>query len=134
MTNFSAYSEQNLLGVTLLGSGFTAPSTVYLSLATSIASDGDSFTEVTTNIGYGRLPIDFSEPTSGPDWSVVNSADVTFSAATSAWGVVAHFAIHDAETIGTGNMLYWGDLTATRDVQTDDVLEFAAGNLSVRLD
>ena len=113
MTAFSAFLEQNLLGVTLLGSSFTGPATVYLSLATSVASDGDSFTEVTTNLGYGRLPIDFSEPTSGPNFSCVNSAPVTFSAATTPWGVVTHFAIFDAEAIGSGNQLDSALMTAS---------------------
>lgn len=134
MTNFSNYLEQQLLGVSLLGSSFTAPATVYLSLATSIASDGDSFTEVATNTAYARLAIDFSEPTSPNDYTVVNSSDLTFATATTPWGTVAHFGIFDTETIGAGNLLYWGDLTTSRSVQTNDVLEVLAGNLTVRLD
>ena len=132
MTNFSNYLEEQLLGHTLLGSSFTAPATIYLSLATSIASDGDSYTEVTTNLGYARVLLNgnLSSITSQND----NSSDLTFAAATTPWGTVAHFAIFDDPTIGSGNMLYWGDLTSTRNVQTDDVLEFQAGNLSVRLD
>lgn len=134
MTAFSNYLEQQLLGVTLLGSAFTAPTTVFLTLATSIASDGDSFTEVTTNLGYSRVAVNFSEPTSPNDYTVVNSADVTFSAATSTWGTVAHFGIHDSLAIGSGNLLYWGNLSVSRNVQTNDVLEVLAGNLSVKLD
>jgi hypothetical protein len=138
MSNFNQYLENALLGATLLGSPFTALGTVFLSLATSINSDGDSFTEVTTNIGYGRIAlatgVEWSDVTSLPDATVVNSATITFSPATSAWGVLAHFALYDNGTIGSGNQLYWGDLAATRDIQNTDVFEVQSGNLTVRLD
>lgn len=138
MSNFSAYLEQALLGSTLLGSTFTAVRTVFLSLATSINSDGDSYTEVTTSIGYGRIAlagsVEWSGITSGPDYTVVNSETITFSPATTPWGTIAHFALFDAETIGTGNMLYWGNLSTSRDIQTTDTFEVQPGNLTVRLD
>lgn len=136
MTNFSNYLEEQLLGHTLLGSTYTSPVTVFMSLATSIASDGDSYTEVTTNMGYARVIMHgkMSSITSQNDNTVVNSQDITFAAATTPWGIVLHFAVFDSATIGAGNMLYWGDLSTSRDVQTNDVVEFQAGNLSVRLD
>ena len=136
MSNFSNYLEERLLGHTLLQSTFTAPPTVYISLATTIASDGDFFTEVLSGLGYTRQLMNgnFTEPTSSNDWTVLNSNDITFAAATTPWGIINHFAYFDDEAVGGGNMLYFGDLTASRDVQTDDVLEFQAGNLSVRLD
>ena len=133
MANFSAYLEQALLGVTLLGSSFTEIQTQFLSLATSLNSDGDSYTEVTTGIGYGRLVIEWSGITSGPDYSVVNSSSLTYSPATTPWGTVTHFGIYDNQTIGAGNLLYWGQLTASRAVDTSDVLEFQAGSLYVQL-
>lgn len=138
MTNFSAYLENRLLGATLLGSPFTALTTTWIALATSIASDGDSFTEVTTGVGYGRRVMlsgtDWSDITSTPDTTVVNSATKTWSPATTPWGEVKHFGIYDAETIGGGNLLYWGDFDTPRDVLTSDTLEVQAGQLSVRLD
>lgn len=138
MSNFSSYLENALLGATLLGSPFTELTTTYIALATSINSDGDSFTEVTTNIGYERQPMvsgtDWSDITSTPDTTLVNSTTKTFSPATTPWGVVAHFGIYDAATIGGGNLLYWGDLPQTRDVQTSDTVSVQAGNITVRLD
>lgn len=136
--NFSAYLENKILGLTLLGSSFTALNTVWLSLATSVTSDGAQFTEVTTNIGYSRQPlatgIDWSDITSTPDTTVVNSTDVTFSSATSAWGTVVGFSLVDSSTIGSGNQLYWGTLSTSRDIQFDDIFEIRAGNLTIRLD
>lgn len=136
MANFSNYLERALLGVSLCGSSFTAPSTVYISLATSLNSDGDSYTEVTTNIGYARKPALFVAPTSGPAWRTYLASNVTFDAATSPWGTVTHVAIYDSATIGAGNMLYWGALSSSRAVQTNDVVELALGSsgLTVELD
>ena len=134
MANFAAYLEQALLGATLLGSTYTSPATVYVSLATTIASDGDFFTEVTTNVGYARQPVQFSEPTSGPNYTCVNSADVTFSAATSVWGTVVAFGIYDSATIGGGNQLYWGTLGTSQAIATGSTVQILAGNLTVRLD
>lgn len=138
MTAFSAYLENALLGATLLGSPFTAVGTVYLSLATSLASDGSSYTEVTTNIGYERLPlatgIEWSDVTSTPDTTVVNSATMTFSPATTPWGTITHFALFDSATIGGGNLLYWGALGASQVVNTSTVFEVASGDLTIRLD
>lgn len=135
-THFSNYLEKKLLGHTLMGSTYTAPSTVWVSLGTSLNSDGDSYTEVTTNIGYARLPALFIDPTSGPTWRTYLASNVTYSAATSAWGTVTHLAIFDNSTIGSGNMLYWCPLDSSRAVATNDVVEFAlgSGNLEVRLD
>ena len=135
MSNFSNYLEERLLGHTLLQSAFTAPTTVYLSLATTLASDGDFFTEVLSGLGYTRQLMNgsFTEPTSSNDWTVLNSSPIMFSAATTPWGIVNHFAYFDDIDIGVGNMLYFGDVPS-RDVKTNDVFEFQAGKLSIRLD
>lgn len=137
MANFSNYLEKALLGATLLGSSFTAPSTVWVSLGTSASSDGDVYTEVTTNVGYSRKPAVFVAPTSGPTWRTYLASNVTFDAATSPWGTVTHVAIFDSGTIGGGNMLYWGALDNSRSVQTNDVFELplgSGGGLEVQLD
>jgi len=131
--NFSNYLEQALLGATLLGSSYTSPATVYAALCTTIASDGDFFTEVTTNTAYARLGIDFSEPTSGPFWTAINSTPIQFTVATTPWGIVRHFGIFDDPTIGGGNLLYWGDLGTAQSISTGNTVQMLAGQLTVRL-
>jgi len=131
--NFSNYLEQALLGVTLLGSSFTAPTTVYAALATTIASDGDFFTEVATNTAYARVPVQWSAPTSGPTWTVANSEAPPFAVSTTPWGAVAHFGLFDSPTIGAGNLLYWGDLGTAQNIGTGNTVQILAGSLTVRL-
>ena len=128
MSNFSNYIEQKLIGLTLCGSSFTAPATVWLSLATTVASDGDFFTEVTTNTGYARMPSVWSAPTSGPAWNTSLASAVTFPAASTPWGTVRHFGIWDAYSITTGNLIYWGDLGTSRTIATSDVASFPLGS------
>lgn len=128
--NFSTYLQNKLIGVTLLGSSFTAPTTVWVSLATSLNSDGDSYTEVTTNLAYARKVVTFPTPSAG---STSNSPAITFSAATSPWGVVKHWALFDSGTIGAGNMLYWGDVDYQRDVRTSDTYAIPVSQLTVTL-
>lgn len=134
-TAFSDWLEQGLLGHTLLGSSLTAPSSLWLSLATSVTSDGGSVTEVTTNIGYSRqlLTGKLSAPTSGPNWSCVTSETITWSAATSAWGTVSYCTVVDTATIGAGNVWYWGAVDTPRAVATGDVIQFSAGGFYIRL-
>jgi hypothetical protein len=138
MSAFSNYLEKKLLGLTLMGSSFTAPATVWVTLATSCASDGDSYTEVPAGLGYLRKACLFVEPTSGPTWRTFLASNITFDAATTPWGTVTHFAVWDNSTIGSGNMLYWAALTSSRAVATNDVLEFSLGSgsngLVVQLD
>lgn len=136
MGAFSNYLEKKLIGHTLLGTPYTSPGTVWLTLGTSLNSDGDFYTEVTTNVGYARLPALFVAPTSGPTWRTFLASNATWAAATSPWGGITHFAIFDSSTIGAGNMLYWGALTTVRSVVTNDTFEFAlgSGNLEIQLD
>ena len=122
MSNFTDFMEQTLLGATLLGSSYTSPATVYAGLLTALSTVGSevSFTEVLSGLGYIRLPIEFSDITSAPDSTCVNSATITWSPATTPWGGVVAFGVFDAEAIGGGDFMYWGEPTSTRTVLTDD--------------
>lgn len=131
--NFSNFLEQTLLGATLLGSSYTSPTTVYVALCTTIASDGDFFTEVATNTGYTRVVAQFSEPTSGPTWTCVNSNSTGFGTSTTPWGNAVAFGIFDSEAIGSGNLLYWGTLGTSENVGTGNTVQILAGDLTVRL-
>ncbi len=131
--NFSNFLEQTLLGATLLGSTYTSPATVYVALCTTIASDGDFFTEVATNTPYTRVQAQFSAPTSGPTWTCVNSNSANFGVSTTPWGNVVGFGVYDAEAIGAGNLLYWGLLGTSENIGTGDTIQILAGDLTVRL-
>lgn len=137
MSNFSDYLEQQLLGHTLLGSSFTAPAAIFVGLITTLTTvtTEPTFTEVASGVGYGRRPISFNAPTSGPDWTVIQTGQIAFSQATDAWGDVAHFGLFDNGTIGGGNLLYWGDLPGgSQNIVAGDLISIPNGEISVRLD
>lgn len=127
MTAMSNYLENVLVNATLRGQTYTAPTTVYLALFTSDPTDAATGTEV-LNGGYDRQIITFAMPSNG---AASNGADVIFPIASASWGTVTHIAIYDAQT--AGNMLYYGQLTASKTIASGDQLRVAAGDITVTL-
>lgn len=127
MAAFSNYLENALINGTLRATTYTAPTTVYVGLFTSDPTDAGSGTEVAGN-AYARQSATFAAPSNG---AASTNADVQFPQATGDWGVVTHFAIFDALT--TGNMMYHGALTTSKNIETGDVFKIATGSLTVTL-
>lgn len=105
----------------------TAP-TPYLALFT--AQTEASQTEVSGG-SYARVSASgkFAAPAAG---AVANNASIAFAAASASWGTVTGFGIYDAST--GGNLLAWGDLSASKTVGSGDTVSFASGALSLTLD
>jgi hypothetical protein len=127
MAAISNYLENALINATLRNTGYSSPATVYVSLFTTDPTDDGSGTEVSGG-SYARVAATFGAPSNG---SSSITADVTFSQATANWGVVTHFGIHDALT--GGNLLYHGQLTASKNVETGDLFKIPTGQLTVTL-
>ena len=138
MSAASDFLEDKLLDHTLrYGTApYTAPSTVYCALFTSnsnlenntIAS-ADEVT--TTDSAYARISVTFGNAASGG--SISNSASVTFPTATADWGVVTTIALMDGATAGAGNVMYYGDLTVSKNVTIGDTFTINSNNLTVTL-
>lgn len=122
------YLETNLLNHVLRNTAYSSPTTVYVALFTAAPTDAGGGTEVTGG-AYVRESVAFDAPVGG---QVVNSADVLFPIATLDWGTIVAFALFDASS--SGNMLYYANLTASRDILTGDQLRFPAGQLIVSED
>lgn len=127
MAAFSNYLENALINGTLRATTYTAPTTVYVGLFTTDPTDAGSGTEVSGN-AYARQSATFAAPSNG---AASTDADIQFPQATGNWGTVTHFAIFDALT--TGNMMYHGALTASKNIETGDVFKIATGSLTVTL-
>ena len=65
------------------------------------------------------------------DGVMSNTAAITFTTATAAWGTVTHFAVIDALTVG--NVLFHGALTASRVVGDGDTAQFNAAQLQITI-
>lgn len=133
MTAFSNYLENALLNATLRNVSFTSPAPIFISLYTTDPTDADSGNEVNAS-GYARLEIGSTAGlafTTASGGSCRNNEAWEMTAST-AWATITHFGIHDATT--GGNLLYYGALTTSKVVGTDDIARFSAGTLSVKLD
>lgn len=106
---------------------------LYVALYTAAPSDSGGGTEVSGG-SYARVlcgPSDATwAATSGTNGQTSNVADVTFPGPTANWGVVTHFGIFDAATLG--NLLYQGALTTAKTINNlDPAPKFTAGSLVV---
>lgn len=127
----SDYLELALLNLVLGASAYSAPATLYVALYTVAPTDSGGGTEVTGG-SYARKSVtnSLSEwPSANPKQ---NANAITFVQATADWGTVVAFGIFDA--VSGGNLLYWGDLTASKSVENGDTAEFAANGITITED
>jgi hypothetical protein len=125
MSAMSDYLENEILDHILGTGAYTMPTTVYVGLSTGSFNDDNSGTELTGN-GYARVSISFGAAASG---TASNDAAVEFSAATGSWGTVSHFGLFDASS--AGNLLIHGALTASKVIETGDILKIAIGDMDI---
>ncbi len=128
----SDYLENKYLGYVYTGAAFAAPTAVHLALYTVSPSDGGGGTEVTGG-AYARL----QKATTTANFSLTgntltNATVFAWPDATASWGTVVAVGILDAAT--GGNLLHWGDLTASKAIGSGDRFEMAAGALSIQED
>lgn len=131
----SNYLETSVLNY-WLGKSFTstAPATVYVRLYNSTINDSADAT--TDSVGAtASTYADVAVTNSSANWtnssgggSKTNKTTIQFTtAAGSDWGTVKAFAILDTNSTTTGNVLYWGDLTASQAISSGNVVRFSTG-------
>lgn len=125
MSGKTNYLETNILNHVLRNTAYSSPTTVYVGLFLVAPDETGGGTEVSGG-AYARQAVTFTAPS--PD-SCANDADVTFPTATSNWGTIVAFALFDQSS--GGNMLYFANLTASRDVLTSDQFRFPSSQLVV---
>lgn len=129
----SDYLENEILDHVLGGGDYSRPGTVYIALFTAAPTDAGGGTEVTGG-SYARVAVT-NNATNWPaasSGSKSNGVAFTFTQATANWGTVVAFGIFDAAS--AGNLLYWGDLTASKSVENGDTAEFAVGGITITED
>ncbi|CAB4176045.1 hypothetical protein UFOVP978_4 [uncultured Caudovirales phage] len=119
----STYATNKLLEITLRATAWTSPTTVYLSLHTTLDNVSGTLGEVSGG-SYSRKSVTFNAASGGA--VTLNSiADYTSMPA----ATVNSVAIWDAVT--AGNCLWYGALTTARTVLSGDTLRMST--LSVTL-
>ncbi len=124
----SDYLENQLLDHVLRNVGYTPPATVYVALFTIAPGEAGGGTEVTGG-SYVRQAITFGAAAAGVS---SNSAQVTFPVATADWGTVVAAAVFDAAT--GGNQLYYGTLSASKTILTNDQFILPVGGVTITED
>lgn len=127
MSAFSNYLETAILDHVFGGVPYSAPATLYLALYTVAPDDTGGGTEVSGG-SYARQTVAFT--VSGDTAS--NNAAVEFPTATGTWGTVVAVGVFDALT--SGNLLAYGNLTASKTIASGDVFRVPSGDLDITLD
>jgi hypothetical protein len=132
----SDYYENALLNHTFnAGTWPTLPAALHISLHTASVADAGGGAEVSTSgTAYARLSVtrnttNFPTTSTG---TISNGTLLQWAVATANWGTVTSVGIWDAST--GGNLLYWGDLTASQAVNTNNRFEIPIGDLDVSED
>lgn len=123
------YLKAALLDHILLNTAYTTPGTnVYVSLYVNDPQADDSGTEVTGG-NYARVQLTtWDQPVPG---SRDNTSVITFTTASADWGLLTHIAIHDASS--SGNLLLFGSLDASVQIDDGDQFKISAGDLVAAL-
>lgn len=130
----STYLQQKLLEHTYKNIAYTPPTTVYVALYTSNPGVDDSGTEVSGG-AYARQTVTFGTfAQDGSNRGYLPSTDdpLEFPEATADWGTVTHVAIKDALT--GGNLLHFGAIADSVEIETYDQFTFNAGELKTYLE
>jgi len=127
MAAASDYAENLQLTWILTNNTATRPSARYIALYTAAPSDTGGGTEVAGG-SYARQVVTFSVTGN----TASNSGTITFPTATASWGTVNWVGIFDAVT--GGNLLYWGQTTTGKIINTGDTFQINNNNLIITLD
>jgi hypothetical protein len=128
--SLSDYAENHLLDHILGTTAYTKPTT-YIALYTVAPSDSTSGTEVSNSGGsaYARQVASFSAASGG---TTSNSGNIDFTDMPAC--TVVAIGVVDSGTIGAGNLLVWGTLSANKTLDAGDTLRVATGDLDISLD
>ena len=129
MAALSDYAEKLLLDYSMTTGSVTRPTAWYVALYTVAPSDSGGGTEVSTG-GYARQTVAFAAATSGAG-TTSNTGDVSWTASGAGFGTVVAIGIHDA--VSGGNLLWHGNMTASKTIADGDTLEFSTGNIDLTL-
>lgn len=146
MPSMSYYLEQQLLQQIFRSATFSKPQGLCIGLGTgTVVTNDQGWTMTNKEVGnsgaYARVPLSPLDAnwaavtqTASNSGTTANSFAITFPQATANWGTITNVMIFDSGVLGTGNMLFFGQLTTPKTVQVNDTFSFAVNQLSVYFD
>ena len=136
--NLSQLAGRDLLDLTLhtaASTNWANPGSIWVDLCTAAPTDTATNEETGTN--YVRKAISFgASSTASPSVSTGPTAVCTFTSAGGNWSTLSGYVLCAASTGSTGTDRYiaYGAISPTVAVTTNDVVEFAAGAISLSFD
>lgn len=112
------------------------PNTVNALLRANNLASAVSYEISTSGTAYARLEINgatgraFSTSSSG---LTENTATWAFTESTASWGTVTTAALVDVASGTSGNIWYYGELTAEKAVSPPDIFRFLTGTFDIQL-
>jgi len=125
MAAISTYLANKLFDHVLKNTAYTPPAKAYLALYTTNPTAAGTGTEVSGG-SYARQEIAFDSASSQ---ATQNTAAVEFPKATANWGTISHWGLKDAAT--AGNLLYFGALTSSITINTNNYFKIETGDLDL---
>ena len=141
---FTDYLDQALNQEVFGNTAYSVPPTLYVGLSTTTPTQAKgtspywNFTEPSGN-AYARVTVanntsnwtaSGSQPANGQEQQ--NAASISFATASGTWGTVTYFGIFDASS--NGNLLAFGQLSASQTITTNDTASFGIGALTITID
>lgn len=130
MAGLSNFAEDLVLDWLFTTGTATRPTAWYVALYTVAPSESGGGTEVSGG-SYARQAATFTVSGDTPT-EAENASAIEFPTATGSWGTIVAAGIFDAST--SGNLIAFADLTASKTIDSGDVLRFNAGTLTITLD
>jgi hypothetical protein len=134
-TGKSQYLISKILNALFNATAYAFPATSYHALWTSpltAASTGATAGEASYT-GYARVAVAANVgnfPLSAAGSAITNATAITWPSNAGVLNTVTYYAILDAATVGTGNVLYWGSVTST-DINPGNTPQVAISALTV---
>ena len=133
MGSLTNYAEVELLDH-VFNAAYSAASTLYLCLCTADPTDaatGASMNEVANANAYQRTAMAFGAAASR---AIAQNADASFPQASGGgWGTVSHWAIADAQTYASGNVLAFGGFGTSKTINDGNTASVASGEINVSI-
>lgn len=134
MGSFGNFLENEILDNYFGGQDYEAPANLHIALSTTDPTDDGSGISEPSGNGYERKQVANNKTTFdvASGGALANAIVIEFAEASGSWGTITHFAIFDAAE--GGNMLAHGALSASKAVESGDIVRFPIGDLDITLD
>jgi hypothetical protein len=132
MGSFSNYLETALLKHAFNVSTYTRDQVIYIALTKSTIADTHTGTTIPTELTGGSYARKKASTWTVSGGTASNNAPVQFAQATADWGVATDFAVVTHSS--TGQILAYGKLNTTKNIQSGDTAKFATGDIDITLD